>query len=174
MIDSRMNQGIETEIKPERWQKIERLYDSALELEPEQREAFLEQACAGDESVRKEVQQLLEHPLEAESFFESPAIEKLAHGIAANSSPTNGSPSMIGNSIGRYRVVKQLGIGGMGEVYQAKDQKLSDSPTLSATFTQKGFILGTASYMSPEQAQGQMVDKRTDIWAFGCVCFTRC
>ena len=52
-----------------------------------------------------------------------------------------------------------------------ENQELSDSPTLSATFTQKGFILGTASYMSPEQAQDQTVDKRTDIWAFGCVLY---
>ena len=47
----------------------------------------------------------------------------------------------------------------------------SQSPTLTAGATQMGVIMGTAAYMSPEQARGKTVDKRTDIWAFGCVLF---
>jgi eukaryotic-like serine/threonine-protein kinase len=56
-------------------------------------------------------------------------------------------------------------------VGDAKMPALFDSPTVTAVATRAGTILGTAPYMSPEQAKGRLVDKRTDIWAFGCLLY---
>ena len=69
---------------------------------------------------------------------------------------------------GRVKVL-DFGLAKVMEGGAATD--LSVSPTLSLAFTQGGVIVGTAAYMAPEQARGKPVDKRADIWAFGCVLY---
>jgi tetratricopeptide (TPR) repeat protein len=72
-------------------------------------------------------------------------------------------------------VVKVLDFGlakiGARETFAEEAASPEDSPTLSYGATQAGVVLGTAAYMAPEQARGKPIDKRTDIWAFGCVLY---
>src|SRR6185369_269044 len=69
-------------------------------------------------------------------------------------------------------VVKVLDFGlAMMMQTETEPRDISNSPTLSVGQTAGGVILGTAAYMSPEQARGRTVDERTDVWAFGCVAY---
>jgi serine/threonine protein kinase len=68
-------------------------------------------------------------------------------------------------------VVKVLDFG-LAKVEPAKGRDdVSNSPTITSEHTRAGVVLGTAAYMSPEQARGRLVDRRTDIWSFGCVLY---
>jgi serine/threonine protein kinase len=110
---------------PKRWQQIEELYHSALKREPSQRAAFLQKACVGDEGLRQEVESLLAHQVESEGFIEEPALEAAAKGTADDS-----TQSLVGLRIGAYEILSLLGVGGMGEVYLARDTKLERSVAL--------------------------------------------
>ena len=289
--------------------RIADLHDRALACAPEERRAFLENACNGDHALLEEVESLLRYESDAARFLETPAA--IAAGDLAR---TPDRSQMVGRQLGPYTIVAPLGAGGMGEVYRAHDSTLGrdvaikilpshftadperrsrfarearllatlnhphigaiygledidgvtalilelvEGPTLadrlargplpiaealaiarqlaealdaahekgivhrdlkpgnivlqgattasgplssdtrakvldfglgktltlwrdrdlthppsdSGDSTADGRILGTPAYMSPEQARGQVVDKRTDIWAFGCVLY---
>jgi serine/threonine protein kinase len=106
-----------------RWPRIKEIFHAALAQAPDDRAAFLRDACAGDEALRQEVASLLAAHAEAGSFAERAAIDALGSG---DSSPTaRDVPALAaGAELGPYRILGPLDAGGMGEVYRALDTRL--------------------------------------------------
>jgi Tol biopolymer transport system component len=288
---------------PERWRRVEELYQAARARPSSERAAFLVDACRDDEALRRDVESLLKEPVSVDGFLDVPARAPAPVATDVRLDP------MSGRILGGYHLQALLGAGGMGEVYEARDAKLgrdvaikilprtvtsdpdrlarferearmlaalnhpnicaiygleeaegirflilervdgrtlaeriqasaiggglaipevlsiarqivvaleaahdkgivhrdlkpanikitpdgvvkvldfglakpttadaadpylTQSPTVTFGGTRDGVILGTAAYMSPEQARGKSIDKRTDIWAFGCVLY---
>lgn len=100
---------------PERYQQIEKIYNAALDLKPDELTPFLEEACAGDDNLLLEVRRLLDANEKVTDFLNNPAVEE-AKKIEDS--------SFIGRQIGRYQLTSEIGSGGMGKVYLARDAKL--------------------------------------------------
>src|ERR1044072_2451873 len=103
----------------ERWAKIDRLLDEAMEQAPERRADFLVDACAGDDELRREVQSLLDAHSHSASFLSTLALDVAARHLASEN-----QTALVGKQLGAYQIISVLGFGGMGEVYLARDERL--------------------------------------------------
>jgi uncharacterized RDD family membrane protein YckC len=155
---------------PDRWQQISHVYHAALMREESERTAFVREACADDEALRREVESLLAQVPRAAGFLSTPAVAMAGATFSDNQlttsptvdalhgAPKDGSYLEPGQRFGSYRIEHLLGRGGMGEVYEAEhlehgrrvalkvlSQRLTD-PKDRARFLREGQLAASVSH----------------------------
>jgi eukaryotic-like serine/threonine-protein kinase len=133
----------------DRQRKLEEIFSAALERDSSSRLDFVRTACGGDDTLRRELESLLSYEGQLPGLLETPAIEAMAESIGLQERP------LVGRTLGRYSVVSLVGVGGMGEVYAARDIGLGRlvalkviSPDLSADPERKGRFVKEAKAVS--------------------------
>ncbi len=156
-------------MKPERWQRIRRICEDVLECEAGEREGFLARACAGDNSLRMEVESFLSG--EKDGFIEIPAVEIAARRMAEDEMHRGGA-DLTGETFLHYRIAERIGVGGMGEVYRARDDRLkrdvavkvlpnifTNDPERLARFDREAILLGSLSHPNVATVYGVEQDR---------------
>ena len=99
---------------PDRWRQVKGIFDRAIACEPDRRDAFVREACGGDEELYGEVASLVGSYDSAGTFFEKPVVAAAAAAVSSAA-----VDPMIGRVFGAYKIVREIGRGGMGSVYLA-------------------------------------------------------
>lgn len=105
---------------PQHWQQVKQIFQSALQYPPDRRAAFLDEACASDPMLRDEVDSLISSYDQA-----GDSIEAMVDDVAAQILSDDRASSLIGKDIGPYKIISQIGKGGMGDVFLAQDPRLA-------------------------------------------------
>src|SRR5688572_9867312 len=100
------------------WQNLKEIFHTAVVLSPHEREAYLDQACNGDLSLRRGVEELLRSHEETGNLVDTPAYQAAAEMLIDGLEPKPGS------TVAHFRILSLLGEGGMGKVYLAEDTRL--------------------------------------------------
>lgn len=112
-------------MSPERWKQIEEVFQSALDLSHEERGGFIARACADDAELAAQVNALVAQYEQAGDFIEAPAIavsplRTVGGSLATTPEAETADDPMTGRRVGSYRLVREIGRGGMGAVYLAE------------------------------------------------------